>query len=706
MEEDCEEHGSSVSQTPPAEMSTFFTSFSSQLSGVMDQLQTQMKATDMRLAATQEAFHQEIRSEMDTLRNMVVRQSLPTAGVSQSTTSVLFASTSSSSPTVSMSSTTSHGHVSPPPQVSSLISNDVQAQLLLTLTESFSKMSAVLTDRSSDTKTDWSKFSGDTKKFKSWYLSIVAQLSLAPWNEFYDHTTNMIVTITTNQPLNAKLYAKLLVALEGQALQDIVSRSHLRANGLLLLHELVQTYKPKNVPEVLAAKAGEFWSKIKRSPNETVDSYYNRFHDLLDDLSQAEDRISTKSAMHQFIFTLGSEFHAIQTNYRIGNLPQEWNTTDWPTLLVLCRDYYNSVNPKGIHSGDQGSATTDSHASRMAQQKKVREWFLNPVKFREEIEREQKCHPDKCIYHLTKSHPTATCFVKLECDKQVQASKTVPASNSSTSGTLRHITEEIFEDAILDTEDMHTTEERVESNDTNEDSLQYFALVTKHYLRLANVSSTMDCISRHDRSYPVIADIGANCHMFKEREFFSSLIQTTGKVLLGDGKTSLTIQGIGTVTCKLGQHKLVIPNVRYIPELGESIYSLFQHIQSPEHGLHSSFEGGLSIIFPKFSTQAIIGDHDIYLDIVPCSTSLSVSDDILIQSETTSSVPDNFCRNVIQLQQNLLKETNHIDGLLCKLRHYYQDVKTKRQLGLDVPAGFRVASQQEQNRRALVPPCK
>jgi len=52
--------------------------------------------------------------------------------------------------------------------------------------------------------------------------------------------------------------------------------------------------------------------------------------------------------MRQFIFTLGMEFSANQTNYRIGNLPQEWNTTDWPTLLVLCRDYYNSVNPKGL----------------------------------------------------------------------------------------------------------------------------------------------------------------------------------------------------------------------------------------------------------------------------------------------------------------------------------------------------------------------
>jgi hypothetical protein len=282
----------------------------------------------------------------------------------------------------------SNGNLSATPQVSGLNSNDVQAQLMLALTESFSKMTTIMTERSSDTKSDWPKFSGDTKKFKSWYLSIVAQLSLPPWSEFYDTSTNSVVMVTVHQALNAKLYAKLLVALEGQALQDIDSRSHLCANGLLLLQELVQTYKPKNVPEVLAAKAGEFWSKIKCAPNESVDSYYNHFHDLLDDLSQADNRISTKSAICQFIFTLGPEFSAIQTNYRIGNLPQDWNTTDWPTLLVLCRDYYNSVSPKGLQSVDQGSTNPESHASRMAQQKKAQEWFLNPVEFRREIERE------------------------------------------------------------------------------------------------------------------------------------------------------------------------------------------------------------------------------------------------------------------------------------------------------------------------------
>jgi hypothetical protein len=243
--------------------------------------------------------------------------------------------------------------------------------------------------------------------------------------------------------------------------------------------------------------------------------------------------------MRQFIFTLGMEFSANQTNYRIGNLPQEWNTTDWPTLLVLCRDYYNSVNPKGLLSSDQGPANAESHASRMAQQKKVHEWFLNPVKFRKEIEREQKCHPDKCIYHLTKSHPTATCFVKLECEKQVQTSKAPSTNTSSNSGNLCYVTEDVFEDAVLDTDEMCIAVANVQGNDTNEDSLQYFALVTKHYLHLANASSTKESTTRHSRSYPIIADSGANFHMFKERKFFVSLLPVNGKVLLGDGKTSL-----------------------------------------------------------------------------------------------------------------------------------------------------------------------
>jgi hypothetical protein len=125
-----------------------------------------------------------------------------------------------------------------------------------------------------------------------------------------DNTTNMVAETTANTVLNGKLYAKLFVSLEGQALQDVAYWPHLRADGILLLQELIQTYKTKNGPEVLAGKAGEFWSKTKRAPNESVDSYYNSFHELLEDLIHADDKISTKSAMRNFIYYSWSRIFA------------------------------------------------------------------------------------------------------------------------------------------------------------------------------------------------------------------------------------------------------------------------------------------------------------------------------------------------------------------------------------------------------------
>jgi hypothetical protein len=271
-------------------------------------------------------------------------------------------------------------------------------------------------------------------------------------------------------------------------------------------------------------------------------------------------------------------------------------TQDWPTLLVLCRDYFNSVKPQGILRKD---SSTDSTFERIAHQKKVKEWFLNPTKFRREIESEQRKHSGKCIYHLSTSHPTADCNVKKECDKLLADKKDIvstPSSNSS--GQLHHITEETFEDAVSD----NITDGNAEdcSNDTNEADLLYFARMTNHYLRLVKVSSSLSATSRHDMKYPIIADSGANYHMFKERQFFDSIRPANGQVFLGDGKTKLLVKGIGTVKCKIGDHVLCLENVRYIPDLSESIYSLFLHIRSPGHGLHSTFDDGLFILFPTF----------------------------------------------------------------------------------------------------------
>jgi len=80
-------------------------------------------------------------------------------------------------------------------------------------------------------------------------------------------------------------------------MKNMLSRKHLHANGLLLLQELYHMYKLKNVPEVIAAKTAEFWSKIKRSNYETVDDYYNRFHKLLDDVNDFRETVTKTDAI-------------------------------------------------------------------------------------------------------------------------------------------------------------------------------------------------------------------------------------------------------------------------------------------------------------------------------------------------------------------------------------------------------------------------
>jgi hypothetical protein len=90
----------------------------------------------------------------------------------------------------------------------------------------------------------------------------MAQLSLLPWVELYDSVANTVISSTQNTILNGKLYAKLLVSLESQAFQHMMSRKHLRANGILLLKELQQMYKPRNVPKIIVAKTGEIGRKL------------------------------------------------------------------------------------------------------------------------------------------------------------------------------------------------------------------------------------------------------------------------------------------------------------------------------------------------------------------------------------------------------------------------------------------------------------
>jgi len=330
----------------------------------------------------------------------------------------------------------------------------------------------------------------------------------------------------------------------------------------------------------------------------------------------------------------------------------------------------------------------------------VKQWFLNPVKFKAEMEAEQQKHVGKCLYHLTKSHPTCDCYIKKECDKIVADRKSNGSQTSSTStsranGQLRNIKEELEEETLED--DVPDT--MSESNDTNEEDLAYFTRIKNHYLRLVKSSSN----SRHIMEYPIIVDSGANYHMFKEKEFFTSLTPTQGSVILGDGKTTLAIEGIGTIKCVVGNNTLIIDNVRYVPQLAESIYSLFLHIKQQSHGVQSSFDAGLSLKFPTFTTKTIIGKDDIYLDALPHPNNITVRDFLLSSSSTPKDAVTTCCHNTVSVSTS---DGCRNDNLLQSLHQYYSEVKTKRQLNLNVPAGFRSSSKLQQDYNIFAPPCK
>jgi len=112
--------------------------------------------------------------------------------------------------------------------------------------------------------------------------------------------------------------------------------------------------------------------------------------------------------------------------------------------------------------------------------------------------------------------------------------------------------------------------------------------------------------------------------------------------------------------------------------------------------LNSSFENGLFIGFPNFVTKALVGEHDIYIDARPKFTEYMSSDSD--SSSVITTLPDHLvCRKLQDFQSRLSNETTYLDNVLLELRRYYDTVKSKRQLNMEVPAGFRQESVHSRN---------
>jgi hypothetical protein len=176
------------------DITKLFAALSSQMTAQNYSIQEHIKRNDLKITTdfqtviqANEDFKNDVRAELEDIRHLLTQHQVTTNSTPKITsapvTSTTFnpvisdsASVSSDSSSTTTSNDLQFSSKSPP-------NKDVQTQMMMMLTETFSKLSTVLVDKTSDTKSDWPKFSGDSKKFWAWYLAIMAQVSLPPWQE-------------------------------------------------------------------------------------------------------------------------------------------------------------------------------------------------------------------------------------------------------------------------------------------------------------------------------------------------------------------------------------------------------------------------------------------------------------------------------------------------------------------------------------------
>jgi hypothetical protein len=100
---------------------------------------------------------------------------------------------------------------------------------------------------------------------------------------------------------------------------------------------------------------------------------------------------------------------------------------------------------------------------------------------------------------------------------------------------------------------------------------------------------------------------------------------------------------------------------------------LFVHIKLQQHGVYLSFDDGLFLKFSTFTTKAIVGRDDIYLDAVPHSDN-HVTSNFDHSSQTSNVLVSSCCHHVTQ-QDEITGEPVQ-DNILQSLCQYYAEVKT------------------------------
>jgi len=195
MEADCKDSTTMATKSKNiTDMNALFEALSAKLTSETTKISQDFQS----VAEAHNNFKQEVRNNIDELRNMILNSSHSSCQPDASSSVV------PEPPSLQHSASTTTAANSQVPLVMSadfMSAQDIQSKMMMMMTESFTKLSTAFTEGKHENKSEWPKFSGDAKKFRSWYRGIMTQLSLPPWVELYDSTRHDIVVFTSNSVL-------------------------------------------------------------------------------------------------------------------------------------------------------------------------------------------------------------------------------------------------------------------------------------------------------------------------------------------------------------------------------------------------------------------------------------------------------------------------------------------------------------------------
>jgi hypothetical protein len=174
--------------------------------------------------------------------------------------------------------------------------------------------------------------------------------------------------------------------------------------------------------------------------------------------------------------------------------------------------------------------------------------------------------------------------------------------------------------------------------------------------------------NRNQFKSEVLLDSGATDHMFRQKEYFSKIIETNGDYIYTANNMKVEIRGVGEVDLRNGTSELKLKNVLYVPALESNLVSLGKLMENGKYSLNFN---GDKVNLSKGNQTTVIGEKNLATRLFKLSENWKINSQIRTYNLKNRSKDDEEkAKNELELWHKRLGHAN------------YRKINTMANLGL------------------------